>query len=193
MTDLPRFPNTCYQSLQSPAARQGPWTYQPAAGLQPILDVVQEPSRTRVTRSGRPKSKMRKCSELFELTDADAVRFNLEPPPVVRLRYSSTDHDVPTGALPEHENENFKLNPRLFVLATLLLSQEDPRARDIIKDGRLLGSTVASPHMLRNDIEAVSCDMDLESELLFRLCLQPRLTMVTRRPVFRLWGPICHD
>ena len=96
------------------------------------------------------------------------MRFNLDPPPILRLRYTSVNEGAAANRALEHANEDFKLNPRLFVIATLLRSHDGGRPREIIKDGRLLGSTVASPHMLRNDVEAVSCNMDLEGELISR-------------------------
>ena len=187
MTDQPRYPNTCYRISQLQAGPQIPWAHRSTGKQQPILDVVQQPGRTRVTRSGRPKSKIRQCRKIPSLTDVVSVRFNLDPPPILRLRYVSVQEGPAANRALEHANEEFKLNPRLFVLATLVRSEEGARPRDIIKDGRLLGSTVASPHMLRNDIEAVPCNLDLEGKLPSRCELPSLLTIVKRRPSICLW------
>lgn len=121
------------------------------------------------------------------------MRFHLDPPPILRLQYTSVQEGPAANRALEHANTDFKLNPRLFIIATLLRSHEGPRPREVVKDGRLLGTTVASPHTLRNDIETVSCNMDLEGELLFRRKYQPLLTTVTRRYFFCFWRPLVYN
>lgn len=121
------------------------------------------------------------------------MRFNLDPPPILRLRYTSVQEGAAANRALENANTDFKLNPRLFIIATLLGSHEGARPRDIVKDGRLLGTTVASPHTLRNDIETVSCNMDLEGELLSRPWFQPLLTNGKRRYFFCFWRPLLYN
>lgn len=163
MTDQAWFPDAYYQSSQLQPDRQETWAHE-AARQQPILDVVQEPGRTRVTRSGRPKSRSSKLHGDCVLTDAVSVRFNLDPPPVLRLRYTSTEERPATTRAVEHGNDHFKLNPRLFVIVSLLRAHEGAPSRDIINDGRLLGSSVASPHKLRNETETAACNLDFEGD-----------------------------
>lgn len=57
MADQPWSSGAYYQTSSLQADRQEAWTHEAAGKQQAILDVVQEPGRTRVTRSGRPKSK----------------------------------------------------------------------------------------------------------------------------------------
>lgn len=115
------------------------------------------------------------------------MRFNLDPPPILRLRYTSSRGTVAANSNEESENAHFKLNPRLFVIATLLRSHDGARERDIIDDGRLLGSTIASPHKLRNDTETASCNLDFEGRLPFRSGSLLWLTTIIRWPTVRFW------
>lgn len=187
MTDQAWFPDAYYQSSQLQPDRQGTWAHE-AARQQPILDVVQEPGRTRVTRSGRPKSKPLSIHEDCRVTDAVSVRFNLDPPPVLRLRYTSTDDRPAANRAVEHEHDHFKLNPRLFVIVSLLRAHEGAATRDIINDGRLLGSTVASPHKLRNETETAACNLDFEGDIPLHAlrCRSSWLTAEARWTTLRL-------
>lgn len=139
---------------------------------QPMLSVVQQPIQTRVTRRDRPKRRRASCmTHSARLTGSCSVRFNLEPTPIVRLQYhSSTEVGSQDSVLPRRGG-GYRLNPRLFLLASLFEISYPEMEETPVKDQRLLGSTISSSHALRNDDQCEHAGVDLEGEVCSRFPL----------------------
>lgn len=96
------------------------------------------------------------------LTPAYLVRFSLEPTPIVRLRYHSLGQGGTQNLSSSERVDLYKLNPRIFLSASLLGLSDAEGCQRLITDQRLSGNTISSSHALRNEDQRRYLDIDLE-------------------------------
>ncbi len=189
------------QQLLSSARYLGPdlntaWSlllpHPPEQEQRPVLEVVQQPVQTRVTRREKPRRKGECPGNALHHADTDAVRFSLEPPPIVRLRYCSLSQKGLLTAASDQRYDIYTFNPHFFMLAVLVHPHDVDGCPDIVKNQRLLGNTASSPYALRNDVEGMTSGWDLESELSSGCVFQLLLIFMLRRRVLRVRGPVLY-
>jgi hypothetical protein len=192
MTDQQLLPSAWYLGAGLPTAWSSPLAHLQAQEQRPVLEVVQQPVETRVTRRERPRCKDERPKDALHHADQDAVRFALEPPPIVRLRYCSLGHKDFSTAASNQRYDHYKLNPYFFMLALLVHPHDVNGCPDVVKEQGLLGNTVSSPYALRNDIECLPSGLDLASELSNQCDYQLPLIFMLRWRVLSLWGLVLY-